>query len=83
MVIEREGDRDTGALHDGKAGGIDGRQLVHIRAPEVSPGLLQVAQLAAKDLDRAGFIDRFLPRQCYVPIGVALEEGERLDDDGD
>src|SRR3989441_11360097 len=80
-MIEREGESDARALHDRKARGIDSRELVEILAPEILPRLLQITQLAGKNLGRAGLIDRVLPCKRHVPVGVAFEEGECLDDD--
>jgi hypothetical protein len=45
--------------------------------------LFQIAQLAREDLDGPGLVDRTFPRQGDIAVSVALEEGERLDDDGD
>ena len=81
-MIERVCKPDSRALHDGKAGGIDGRQLVQIRASKVLPRLLQVAQLARKNPYHAGFVDSFLLCQRDIPIGVTIEKCECLDDDG-
>lgn len=81
VVVEREGESDASALHDGKAGCIDGRELVQVRAAKEFPRLFQIAQLAGENLDGAGLVDRTLPRQGDVAVGVALEESKRLDDD--
>ena len=81
-MIEREGEANARALHDGKARRIDRRKLVQVGAPEIRPRQLQIAQLAGKNPDRAGFIDRLFPCQRHVPVGVAFEESEGLDDDG-
>jgi hypothetical protein len=49
MMIERVCKSDLGTVHDRKAGGIDGRQLVQVRPPKVFPGLLQITQFAGED----------------------------------
>jgi hypothetical protein len=82
VMIERVGKPNSRALHDRKAGGIDGGQLVQVRASKIFPRLLQIAQLAGKDFYGAGLTDGFFPRQRHVPVGVAIEECECLDDDG-
>jgi hypothetical protein len=82
VVIERICEPDSRTLHDRKAGGIDGGQLVQVRASKVFPRLLQVARLARKNPYCAGFVDGFLPCQRDIPIGVAIEKCECLDDDG-
>ncbi len=48
VAVKSKGDPDARTLHDGKAGGIHGRELVQVRAPEVLPRLFQIAQLARK-----------------------------------
>jgi hypothetical protein len=49
VVIERICAPDSRAPLDRKAGGIDGGQLVQIRASKVFPRLLQVARLTRKN----------------------------------
>lgn len=63
VMIERERKPNARALHDDKAGRIHCRQLVQVGASEIFPGLLQIAQLAGKDIDGSGRRDRALPRQ--------------------
>ena len=82
VVIERERKPDAHALHDGEAGRVHGRQLVQVRAPKILPRLLQIAQLAGKDPDGSRFVDRTLPRQGHVPVGIALKKGECLNHHG-
>ena len=82
MVIERVCKPNSRALHDREARRVDGRQFVQIRVTKVFPRLLQIAQLAGKDFYGAGLIDRFSPRQRHVPVGVAVEKCECLDDNG-
>ncbi len=82
MVIERVCKPNSRALHDREARRVDGRQFVQIRVAKVFPRLLQIAQLAGKDFYGAGLIDRFSPRQRHVPVGVAIEKCECLDDNG-
>src|SRR6266849_6884515 len=82
VMIERVCKTNSRALHDRKTGGIDGRQLMQVRTSKVLPRLLQIAQLAGKDFRGAGLIDGFFPRQRHVPVGVAIEKCERLDDNG-
>ena len=55
---------------------------MQIRASKVVPRLFQIAQLAGKDFYRASLINGVFPRQRHVSIGVAIEERECLDDDG-
>ena len=55
---------------------------MQVRASKVFPRLLQVARLARKNPYCAGFVDGFLPCQRDIPIGVAIEKCECLDDDG-
>lgn len=83
MVIEGECEANARALHDGKTRCVHGRKLVQVLAPEVFPGYFQVAQLAGKDLHGPGFMDRRFPRQCYVTVGIAVQESESLDYDRD
>jgi hypothetical protein len=83
VVIEREGEPNARPLHDGKARRIHGRELVQVRAPEVFPRLRQIAQFAGQNLDRAGLMDRIFPCQRYVPVGIAFEESECLDNNRD
>src|SRR6266481_5578850 len=81
-MIERERKANARALHDGKTRRVDGRELVQVRAPEVFQRLVEIAQLAGKDPHRAGSVDRLPPRQRHVAVGIALQEGERFDYDG-
>jgi len=82
MVVERVGQPYAGAFHDHEAGGIDGRQLVQIGAPEIRPGLIEVTRLAWEDSHGSQLIDRLFPCQRRVTARVAIEERERLDEDG-
>lgn len=82
VVIERERKPNARAFHDGEAGRVHGRQLVQVRAPKIFPRLLQIAQLAGKDLDGSRLVDRTLLRQGHVPVGIALKKGECLNDHG-
>src|SRR5262249_18008523 len=59
VMIERVCEPNSRALHDRKAGGVDGGQLVQIRASKIFPRLLQIAQLAWKNPYRAGLVDGF------------------------
>ena len=63
VMIERICEPNSRALHDRKAGGVDGGQLVQIRASKIVPRLLQIAQLAWKNPYRAGLVGGFLPCQ--------------------
>ena len=60
VMIERTCNANTRAFHDGKARGIDGRELVEVSATKVFPRLLQIAQLAGKD-----FYDGEIIRDCF------------------
>lgn len=60
-MIEREGDSNVHAIHNGKTHRVDGRQSVQIGALEVLPRLFKIAPLAGKNLDYAGFINGFFP----------------------
>ena len=82
VMIERICEPNSRALHDRKAGGVDGGQLVQIRASKIFPRLFQVAQLAWKNPYRAGLVDSFLPCQRDISIGVTIEKCECLDDYG-
>ena len=82
VMIERVCEPNSRALHDRKAGGVDGGQLVQIRASKIFPRLFQVAQLAWKNPYRAGLVDSFLPCQRDIPTGVTIEKCECLDDYG-
>src|SRR5262249_13302729 len=82
VMIERVCEPNSRAPHDRKAGGVDGGQLVQIRASKIVPRLLQIAQLAWKNPYRAGLVDGFLPCQRDIPIGVTIEKCECLDDHG-
>jgi hypothetical protein len=57
VMIERVCEPNSRALHDRKAGGVDGGQLVQIRASKICPRLLQIAQLAWKNPYRAELVD--------------------------
>src|SRR3990172_11410718 len=80
VVIEGERQSDAGAFHDGEARCIHRREFVQVVAAEIFPALFEIAQFAGEDLHGPGFVDGALPRQGDVPIGIALEKGERLDD---
>src|SRR5262245_11252495 len=79
VMVESIGDPDARALHDGKAGRIDSRQLMQVGTLKVVPGLLQVAELAREYPHCARLIDRMPPRQCHVAVGIPIEEREGLD----
>src|SRR5262249_34652063 len=80
VMIERIGEPDARPFHDHEAGRVDGRELVQVGAPEVVPGLLEIAQLAGKHLDGSGLIERLLPCERNVAAGIAIEKCECLDD---
>ena len=81
-MIEGVRNSNLGALHDCKARRIDGRQFVQVCASKVFPRLLQITQLTGKDFYGAGLIDGILPHQRHVPIGIAIEKCECLDENG-
>src|SRR5579859_6281205 len=54
---------------------------MEVATSKVGPRLLKVAQLAGENLYEAGLVDRLLPRQRDIPVGIALKECECLDDD--
>ena len=54
VMIERICEPNSHALHDRKAGGVDGGQLVQIRASKIFPRLLQIAQLNGRILTMPG-----------------------------
>src|SRR5437660_11095319 len=56
---------------------------MQVLALKIVPRLGQVAQVARQDPDGARPIDRLLPRHSDIPVGIALEERESLDDDRD
>jgi len=82
MVVERVCKPNSRALHDREARRVDGRQFVQIRVTKVFPRLLQIAQLAGKDFYGSGLIYGLFPRQRHVPVGIAVEKRECLDDNG-
>jgi hypothetical protein len=55
---------------------------VEIRTAKKFPRLFQVAKLARQDLYDSGLVNRRFPRQRDVTVGIALEKGECLDNDG-
>jgi hypothetical protein len=79
----RQASRIRALLHDSKACGIHGRWLVQIRAPKILPRLLQIRQFASEDSEAVELINRILPCQRHVSIGVAIEKCEGLHDDRD
>jgi hypothetical protein len=82
VVIERERYANARAPHDHETRGVDSRELVQIAASKVLPRVLQIPQIALENLHGSGFVDRILPGERDIPIGVAFEERERLDYDG-
>src|SRR5260370_181241 len=49
VMVGRIGEPDAPAFHDHGAGWGGGRKLVQVRAPEIVPGLLQVAHLVGEE----------------------------------
>jgi len=83
VMIERVGEPYSRTLHDREAGGIDGGQFVQVGTSEIFPRSLQIAQVAGKDVESARPGYRVFPRQRRIPVGVAIEKGECLNDDRD
>ena len=54
--------------------------LCRSRTPEIFPRSLQIAQVAGKDVESARPGYRVFPRQRHIPVGVAIEKGECLND---
>ena len=81
-MIKRVGETYSRTLHDHEAGCVDRGQFVEIGAPEIFPRPLQIAELARKDFQSAPPRHPFLPRQSDIPVRVAIEKRECLDDHG-
>jgi hypothetical protein len=79
IIIKRVGKPYPRPLHDRKAGGINGGQFVQVGSPEILPRALQIAQLADKDFEGEPAY-RIFPCQRHIACGIAVEKGERLDD---
>ena len=56
---------------------------MQILALEILPGPAEIAQFAGEDFDGSGRVDRIFPGQSDIPVRVAFQEGERLDDHRD
>ena len=80
VMIERVGEPYPRTLHDSEASGIDGGQFVQVATPEIFPRSLQIAQTTGKDVESARPGYQVFPRQRHIPVGVAIEKGECLND---
>src|SRR5687768_286423 len=75
-MIKRVRNANARSFHNCKARRIDRRKLMQIRSSEIFPRLVQIAQLAGKDLYASVRVNGFPPHQGHVSVGITIEEGE-------
>jgi hypothetical protein len=79
-MVECIGQPYARPLQNREAGCIYGGQLVQIGPAEALPRLLQVTQLANQDFQAGQPVNRVLPCDRHVARRIAIDKGERLDD---
>ena len=82
VMIEGIGETDPRSFHDREARCVHQGELVQVGAPQEVPRLFEVVKVARNDSQETRFVQGLLPSQRDVPVGVAIEEGECLDDHG-